>query len=101
MQSLNPEHALDELERAYRSYMNSPAERRAELSAALQRSIRQTEIELNNLRDVQTWPRRPLPLCGLKPTVSGPQCTTPGAMIDTSPQPLYTCAERPMRALWR
>jgi hypothetical protein len=52
MQSLNPEHALDELERAYRSYMNSPAERRAELSAALQRSIRQTEIELNNLRDV-------------------------------------------------
>lgn len=52
MQSLNPEHALDELERAYRSYMNSPAERRAELSAALQRSIRRSEIEIANLRDV-------------------------------------------------
>jgi hypothetical protein len=52
MQSLNPEHALDELERAYRSFMNSPVERRAELSAVLQRSIRRTEIEIANLRDV-------------------------------------------------
>jgi hypothetical protein len=52
MQSLNPEHALDELERAYRSYMDAPTERRAELSAVLQRSIRRTEIELANLRDV-------------------------------------------------
>jgi len=53
MQSLNPEHALDELERAYRSFMNGPTERRAELSAVLQRSIRRTEIEFANLRDVE------------------------------------------------
>jgi hypothetical protein len=52
MQSLNPEHALDELERAYRSYMDAPTERRAELSAVLQRSIRRSEIEIANLRDV-------------------------------------------------
>jgi hypothetical protein len=52
MQSLNPEHALAELEQSYRSYMDGPAERRAELSAALQRSIRRSEIELGNLRDV-------------------------------------------------
>jgi hypothetical protein len=52
MQSLNPEHALEELEQAYRSFMNGPAERRDELSAVLQRSIRRSEIELNNLRDV-------------------------------------------------
>jgi hypothetical protein len=52
MQSLNPAHTYDELERAYRSFMNAPAERRDELSAVLQRSIRRTEIELNNLRDV-------------------------------------------------
>jgi hypothetical protein len=50
---LNPEHALDELERAYRSFMNGPTERRAELSAVLQRSIRRTEIEFANLRDVE------------------------------------------------
>jgi hypothetical protein len=54
MQSLNPEHVLDELERAYRSYMNGPTERRAELSAVLQRSIRRTEIELANLRHIDT-----------------------------------------------
>jgi hypothetical protein len=53
MQSLNPEHALDELERAYRSYMDAPTERRAELSAVLQRSIRRTEIKFANLRDVE------------------------------------------------
>ena len=61
MQSLNPEHALDELERAYRSFMNGLANRRSELSAVLQRSIRRSEIEMANLsRDVADYDTRVL-----------------------------------------
>ena len=53
MQSLNPEHALQQLEHDYRAYMNAAAERRAECAASLRRSIARGEIELGNLRDVE------------------------------------------------
>jgi hypothetical protein len=49
MQSLNPEHALDELERAYRSFMDAPTERRAELTAVLQRILAKKLLGLAEL----------------------------------------------------
>jgi hypothetical protein len=41
----------------------------------------------------------PLPQCAMKPTVSRPQGTTPGAMLDTPPQPLYTRAHVSLRTV--
>jgi hypothetical protein len=43
-----------------------------------------------------SFPFRPW---GMKPTVSRPQGTTPGAMLDTPPQPLYTRADVSLRTV--
>ena len=50
---LNPQQSLDDLEDAYRAYLTSAQERRAELAVTLQRSINRAGIEVGNLaRDV-------------------------------------------------
>jgi hypothetical protein len=54
MESLNPENMITQLEHDYLTYMNAPVERRGELAAALRRSIRRSEIEIANVRNVDT-----------------------------------------------
>jgi hypothetical protein len=50
MESLNPTHVLEELKQAIRSFKpDGPAER-----AVLERTKNRAEIELGNLRDVDT-----------------------------------------------
>ncbi len=46
---LNPQRSLEQLEDAYKAYLNAPAGRREALAVDLRRSISRAEIEVGNL----------------------------------------------------
>ena len=51
---LNPQRTLDQLEQGYIAYLNAPAERRPELAVSLRRAISRAEVEVANVRDIDT-----------------------------------------------